>query len=374
MRTPQIRSVPPRLTQSDDALSVQPRLPPTTGTGFVRVAPGLLGKGSRLRSLGLWAMGLVGFVAVVLVALHFGSLQRMLELARSARPGWLLVAFVAQGATYLSAAFVWRQALQCAGHPLPLRALVPLGIAKVFTDQVLPSGGISGTMLVVRGLIRRRVPAGIAMAAMLVGLVSYDGAYLIVVLASASALWIQHRMNLPLVIGVAIFVVVTIAVPAAVLALKRWGQRKPIAWVSKCLGGTALLQELTDAPTELLRSPWLLMQTVALQLAIFLLDAMTLWLAFNAVGEVPALWVVFVSFAIASMVATIGPIPVGLGTFEATSVGMLSLLGVSIEAALAGTLLLRGLTFWLPMLPGLWLARRELSRSSSAPVVVSAPR
>ncbi|MFM0513797.1 lysylphosphatidylglycerol synthase transmembrane domain-containing protein [Paraburkholderia sp. RL17-373-BIF-A] len=319
-------------------------------------------------------MGLAGFVAVVLVALHFGSLQKMLELARSARPGWLLVAFVAQGATYLSAAFVWRQALQCAGHPLPLRVLVPLGIAKVFTDQVLPSGGISGTMLVVRGLIRRRVPAGIAMAAMLAGLVSYDGAYLIVVLASASALWIRHRMNLPLVIGVAVFVVVTIAVPAAVLGLKRWGQRKPIAWVSKCLGGTDLLQELTDAPTELLRSPWLLMQTVVLQLAIFLLDAMTLWLAFNALGEVPALWIVFVSFAIASMVATIGPIPVGLGTFEATSVGMLSLLGVSIEAALAGTLLLRGLTFWLPMLPGLWLARRELSRASGVPAVVSAPR
>ena len=34
--------------------------------------------------------------------------------------------------------------------------------------------------------------------------------------------------------------------------------------------------------------------------------------------------------------------------------------GVSVEAALAATLLLRGLTFWLPMPPGLWLARREI--------------
>lgn len=357
MHISQIRSVQPRLTQPDDAPSEQPRPPPPTGTGFVSVAPGLLGKTSRLRSAALWATGLAGFLAVVLVALHFGSLKKMLELARSARPGWLLVALLAQGATYLSAAFVWRQALQRAGHPLPLRTLVPLGIAKVFTDQVLPSGGISGTMLVVRGLITRRVPGGIAMAAMLVGLVSYDGAYLIVVLASASALWIRHRMNLPLIVGVAIFVVITLAVPAAVLGLKRCGQRKPIVWVSKCLGGTALLQQLIDAPTELLHSPRLLMQTFGLQLAIFLLDAMTLLLAFNALGEVPAPWVVFVSFAIASMVATIGPIPVVLGTFEATSVGMLSLLGVSIEAALAGTLLLRGLTFWLPMMPGIWLAR-----------------
>jgi hypothetical protein len=34
--------------------------------------------------------------------------------------------------------------------------------------------------------------------------------------------------------------------------------------------------------------------------------------------------------------------------------------GVPIEAALAATLLLRGFTFWLPMLPGLWIARREM--------------
>ena len=63
----------------------------------------------------------------------------------------------------------------------------------------------------------------------------------------------------------------------------------------------------------------------------------------------------------ASMAATLGPIPLGLGTFEAACVGMLSLLGVAIEAALAATLLLRGLTFWLPMVPGLWLAKREIA-------------
>jgi hypothetical protein len=42
---------------------------------------------------------------------------------------------------------------------------------------------------------------------------------------------------------------------------------------------------------------------------------------------------------------------------------MLHFLGVSVEAALAGTLLLRALTFWLPMLLGIWLARREIGRA-----------
>jgi uncharacterized protein (TIRG00374 family) len=354
MSTTQLHSAPIPLVQRKPI--------PVAQTGLVHIAPGLLGKTSRLRLFMFWIVGLMGFLAVILVVLHLGSLQKMAELIRSARPGWMLVALAVQCGTYVSAAFVWRVALRQAGHPLALRTLIPLGIAKVFTDQVLPSGGISGTMLVVRGLTGRHIPAGIAMAAMLVGMVSYDIAYLFVVLASTGVLWFQHRLNVALIAGVATFVVVTVAVPAAVLGLKQWGSRAPIAWLSKCLGVTALLHELTDAPTRLLRSPRLLLQTAGLQFAIFVFDALTLWLAFNAIGEVPPLWVVFVSFIIASMVATIGPIPVGLGTFEATSVGMLSLLGVSVEAALAATLLLRALTFWLPMLPGICLARLEIRR------------
>ena len=343
-------------------MSVKGEFVPPIETGLVEIAPALIGKVSRVRPLLTWIVGLLSFLALILAVLHFGSLARLIELTRSARPAWLLLAVLAQAATYVSAALVWRQALNHAGHKRSLRTLVPLGIAKLFTDEVLPSGGISGTMLVVSGLIRRRVPPEVAMAAMLAGLLSYDIAYLAVVLASAGILWLHNRANLALLLGVSVFAVITIAIPAAVLSLKRWGDRQPITWLNKLFGMTVLFRALVEAPTDLLHAPRLLIETACLQLGIFLLDTLTLWLAFNAIGEVPAIWVVFVSFAIASMIATIGPIPVGLGTFEAGSVGMLSFLGVPIEAALAGTLLLRGLTFWLPMLPGIWLARREVGR------------
>jgi uncharacterized membrane protein YbhN (UPF0104 family) len=228
--------------------------------------------------------------------LHVGSLEQSMELARSARGAWLFAGVLVQTATYVCAAMVWRQALRRAGHPLPLHALVPLGIAKVFTDQALPSGGIGGTMLAVRGLILRRVAPEAAMAAMLASLVSRDIAYLIVVLTSLGILWQRNRANLPLLIGVAVFVVVTVASPAAVLALKRWGDRAPpIVWLEKLLGMSRIFRALSESSTDLLRSPILLAQTVGLQLAIFLLDAFTLWLIFNAIGETQALWLVFVS-------------------------------------------------------------------------------
>jgi glycosyltransferase 2 family protein len=112
---------------------------------------------------------------------------------------------------------------------------------------------------------------------------------------------------------------------------------------------------------RLLRDPVLLAETVILEFAVFALDALTLWLVFRALGDTPAIWVAFVSFIMTSMAATLGPIPLGVGTFEAACVGMLSLLGIAIETALAATLLLRGVTFWLPMVQGLWLAKREIA-------------
>jgi hypothetical protein len=77
--------------------------------------------------------------------------------------------------------------------------------------------------------------------------------------------------------------------------------------------------------------------------------------------------VAFASFVIASIVATLAWIPGGLGTFEGSCVAMLHLHGVSVESAMAGTLLLRGFSFWLPMLPGFALARRELAGARAGP-------
>jgi len=104
----------------------------------------------------------------------------------------------------------------------------------------------------------------------------------------------------------------------------------------------------------------LLIITTLLQETIFLLDAYTLKVMLNAVGQDVSFLVVFPSFVVASVVATLSPVPLGLGTFEATCVAMLSMLGVTLEAAFTATLLLRGFTLWLPMIPGLWLTKLEM--------------
>jgi uncharacterized membrane protein YbhN (UPF0104 family) len=318
------------------------------------------GRPIRWRSLASWAFGLVALAALIVVVLHLGDLQDFLDLARKAEPQWLIVALAAQALTYVCAAGVWHRVLAHAYAPRFLVALLPLGIAKVFTDQALPTGGLSGTLLVFRGLLRRRVRPDVAAAALLVGMVSYYGAYLTAVLAAFAVLATEGNATPAVTYAVGAFTLVALAIPAAVVAVLRLGRRAPAGRVRRFLGGSEIAVIVTNARSDLLKRPMLLAETFGLQIAIFLLDSATLWAVFRALGQSPQFTILFVSFVMGSAAATLGPVPLGLGTFEGACTAMLHLQGVPIAPALAATLLLRGFTFWLPMLPGLVLARREI--------------
>lgn len=115
-----------------------------------------------------------------------------------------------------------------------------------------------------------------------------------------------------------------------------------------------------EESAALVRDRRILRTATAWQLAIVLLDAATMSVCIRAIGAHAPADAVFASFMIASLVRTMGVVPGGLGTYEATSVGTLHLVGISVSAALSATLIFRGLTFWIPMLPGLWSSRRIL--------------
>jgi hypothetical protein len=73
-------------------LSSEGKFVPPVATGLVKIAPVVLGKGSGVRPLVSRVIGLLAFLAFILAFLHFGSLGRTIEPARSARPAWLLLA------------------------------------------------------------------------------------------------------------------------------------------------------------------------------------------------------------------------------------------------------------------------------------------
>jgi len=198
------------------------------------------------------------------------------------------------------------------------------------------------------------------MAMMLVSLVAYYVAYLIVALASLALLWFYHAIHIWILLLVGLFCLVAVAIPAGALLLQHWSTRAIPKLLTRLPNVRDLLHGFTQAPKHLLRNHPLVATSILLYVAIFLLDAATLWIMLLAMGQNVSFLVALPSFVVSSIIATLSPIPLGLGIFEASSTGMLSALGIPVEAALTSTLLLRGFTLWLPMLPGLWLARREL--------------
>lgn len=89
---------------------------------------------------------------------------------------------------------------------------------------------------------------------------------------------------------------------------------------------------------------------------------MTLEARLRALGEPVSFETSYIAVTTASIIVKLDPIPLGIGVYEAGSTAMLSMLGVPLPVALAGTLLRRGFILWLPLLSGFLLIHRSLRR------------
>jgi uncharacterized protein (TIRG00374 family) len=317
-------------------------------------------KTSRLRHVLSWLPGVLLLAGLVAVATHFSEGRKFAVLLQQARPAWILVAALLQAATYVCAAAVWQRVLRKGRARCTVRSLIPIAVARLFVDQVIPTAGFGGRLLVMRALTRRGVHTRLAVAAILVDLLTLYTAFAVCVIASLFIVAVLRDLNRLVLSLAGLFPLFALSIPAAVLWLSRGKQREPPRWVRRIPRAGDLLREASRAPRRLVRNKGVLLQTGVLQLLIFVLDAMTLDALLRAVGFAVHPAAVFASFVFAQVASTVLLIPGGLGTFEASSVAMLALFRVPVEAALTATLLFRGFTYWLPMAPGFWLSRREI--------------
>jgi uncharacterized membrane protein YbhN (UPF0104 family) len=167
-----------------------------------------------------WLIGLLLLGALIAVVSQRAEEREILALARRSEPLWLLAAIALQALTYVCAGSVWQRALVRVGAQRQLRSLIPLGLAKLFTDQALPSAGLSGSLLVMRSLVRRGIPRPSAVGALVTGVFGYFAANAIAALLALGALASRGEAS-PLVWGLAAAVCfVSALVPALILVLR----------------------------------------------------------------------------------------------------------------------------------------------------------
>jgi len=321
---------------------------------------------TRTAPIGKWLFAALVIAGMVFVIRHLAQIQQFVALAGRAQPIWLLAALGLQATTYISVACGWNAVLRRAGLPKALHRLIPIAIAKLFADQVIPGAGLGGNVLLIERLTRLGIPRGAAMAALLVSMIGFYASYAALALVMLFTLW-SHRQATPLLTGlVTTFLIIAIAIPSLALWLRRRGSQPLPPGIEHIGPLQKLLQIVGEAPENLVRDRRLVAKVTAFNSLVFLADAASLAACLLAVGEPLLLSTAFIALMAGSIAMTLAPIPMGLGTFEASCIGMLTLLGVAIEPAVTATLLLRGFTLWLPLGFGLVLLRSRRERNRQA--------
>ena len=309
---------------------------------------------------GSWLLGAAALAGVVVVALHLSEAEAFGQLLQQVEPSWFALALLLQGLTYLAQGQIYRLVAHAGQAELPLLHACRLGLVKLFVDQALPTFGVSGTLAVTAAFERRGIPRPVVIACLAISLSSYLLAYVLALGTALGILVVEGHATGLLVAACILFVLASLAVALGTILLVGRALPRRLHGLFDWRWLKRGLFILGQADVVLIRNPRLLAATTGLDLGIILLDATTLWGLVHAMGAVAPWSGVFAGFMLASVLRTIGVTPGGLGVFEAAAVTSLHWAGVSLPVALSATLLFRGLSFWIPMLPGMLVSRAVL--------------
>jgi uncharacterized protein (TIRG00374 family) len=313
-----------------------------------------------------WLLAVLLIAGVVVAVLHWGDVRNFAELVAHSEPLWLLAGVVAQLLTYVALAIQWALVLRAADRRSPFGKLLGLTVSKHFADQMVPTAGMSGNVVVVDRLQAIGASRSVALATLIMTIIAYYASYGLASFVALVLLWVHGQTSWVVIALISASLALSAAVPALALWLQRKGAEAIPRWLRRIRTVCELFEMIKEAPTSLVRNSRLIVQCTLLNGAVFVLDGLTMQFSLFALGVHASFSAAFSAFIIASIVVTLGPIPMGLGSFEAVSIGMLRAAGVPFEAALSATLLFRGYTLWLPLLPGMIAARRQLKSRRKA--------
>jgi len=305
-------------------------------------------------------VGAVAFAALFALVLHLGDLEDFARLAARADPTWILVALAAQIFAFATQAFVWGLVLARRNSVIPKRSLFLLAVGKLFADQAIPSAGVSGAVFFIHALTRRGVAAGDAFTAFVFGATSFILAFAL--FAAGAVGWLffaggpinELSINVTDIHYFAIASILLLFVIAVMFLASQ--SRGPVR--------SERLKNARETATRAIKLIYvdrgLFALCLGLQAFARLLDAVTLWIAFQALGGGVPFLTATIAVSLASLAATIAPTPMGLGSFEAGLLSSLAALGIGVETAFAGGVIYRGLTLFLPLAIGFFIVQREL--------------
>jgi uncharacterized membrane protein YbhN (UPF0104 family) len=286
------------------------------------------------------AWGLVAIPAVALL-LWVDPLGDVLGELGALDPLWLIAAVGLELASCVSFVVVFRRLFQ----PLSDRAGGKLGWLSLGAGAFLPGGDVAGlaaTCLLLHrdGVPKRRLVARSSVLLLwtnAVGVAATGVAGALLLSGVANGPHDLLRAGLPVLISGAI-AVIAVAIPFAV---RRSGGRAP-AWI------VPVADAIGEAKHLARPAGWRSLGAAGYPL----LDVAALWAACSATGHPPSFAAMIVAYNIGYL-ASIVPVPAGIGVLDGGLAAALILYGEPPSAALAAVLVYHAIALWIPALGGL---------------------
>ncbi|HEX6020346.1 MAG TPA: lysylphosphatidylglycerol synthase transmembrane domain-containing protein [Solirubrobacter sp.] len=306
-------------------------------------------KRQRLSTAWLAVIAVVATVSVYGAAVAIGGLDDTWALVRAADPRWLLPAALAETISYGG----WVVLLKTVADDKRVRwrDSVRITLAGVAATRLLAAGGAGGVALTVWALRRRGLSTAQVARAEAAQLVTLYGIMLAgIVVAGLALAGGPSPAGLTLIPAI---LAALVMVAVVVLALTTTRPHRPAEtgvarWRWALGAGPRLLGEGLRHTARLARRR---RYGLAGGLAWWVGDALALWCACRAFGVVPAGGVLVLAYLLGQL-GNLLPVPGGVGGIDGAMIAALIALGVQPGDAALAVLTYRGVSFWLPTIPG----------------------
>ena len=275
-------------------------------------------------------------LAIYVILPQIGDFRSSWQELKHPEAGWLGLAVLLTGLTYLSAAATY---YFLAFKPLRYFQTVLVELAVMFINRLLPGGvgALGGNYLYLHKKGHTPAQAGVMVATNnALGFVGHNALFLLVLVLSGGSVAMRADGGLTwLKYGAVLLAVLLVA--------------------GLFLGRRRLVKALKDFRTQLFEyrhRPGHLGLALLSSISLTAANVLALYACAAALGIHLGLAALFIVFSFGLGAATVTPTPGGLGGFEAGLVGGFVAYGVDSSTALAAALLYRIVSYWLPLAAG----------------------
>ncbi|HUH95720.1 MAG TPA: lysylphosphatidylglycerol synthase transmembrane domain-containing protein [Anaerolineales bacterium] len=320
-------------------------------------------------------LAVVLLLGVTFVFLYFSELQQIIATLQRANPWYLAIALIIQAMWFVVVGLVYQSIYSLLGLKESRRHMMLLAVAANFVNVVTTSAGVGGMALFINDGQRRGQSSGRVTVAGALYLLIDESAFLCVLAVGTIILARRNRLSYG-----DIAASLTLLAIACAIALFLYLGYRSARTLGNVLAGLArtinfmvrpflhrdylserrahtFASEIAEGLSALPKKPASLIAPLLLSLLgkILLMGVLTCaFLSFNIPFRVGT---IIGGFSIAFLFLIVSPTPSGVGVVEGVMALALHSPRVGWGSAILITLAYRGVTFWLPLLVGVWAFR-----------------